>query len=64
MVVSRSSDCGLQVVSVLDWQHATILPTFLLVSMRQCLQNYDDSVSQPTTRPSLPENFDDLNEAA
>ena len=37
---------------------------FLLVSMPKRLQNYDDSVSQSTTRPSLPENFDNLNEAA
>ena len=64
IVVSKSSDSGLQVVSVLDWQHASILPAFLLAGIPQRLQNYDDSVSQSMTRPSLPENFDNLGEAA
>ncbi|KAG6872117.1 hypothetical protein C0995_012857 [Termitomyces sp. Mi166 len=64
IVVLRSSDSGLQIVSVLDWQHASILPAFLLASIPQCLQNYDDCVSQSMTRPSLPDNFDDLGEAA
>lgn len=64
IIVSRSSDSGLQVVNVLDWQHASILPAFLLAGMHQRLQNYDDRVSQSMTRPSLPENFDDLDEAA
>ena len=64
IVVSRSSDSSLQIVSVLDWQHASILPTFLLAGMPQRLQNYGDRVSQSVTRPSLPENFDDLGEAA
>ena len=49
---------------MLDWQHASILPAFLLASVPQRLQNYDHSVSQSMTQPSLPENFDDLNEAA
>ncbi|KAK0186999.1 protein kinase subdomain-containing protein PKL/CAK/Fmp29 [Armillaria mellea] len=52
IVVSRSSDSDLQVVSGLDWQHASILPTFLLASIPQRLQNYNDR------------NFDDLDEAA
>ena len=64
IIVSRSPDPVLQVVSVLDWQHASILPAFLLAGMPQCLQNYNDPVSQSLTRPSLPENFDDLDEAA
>ena len=64
IVVSRSPDSDLQVVSVLDWQHASILPTFLLAGIPQRLQNYDDRISQSMTRPSLPENFDDLEEAA
>jgi hypothetical protein len=62
IVVSRSSDSDLRVVSVLDWQHASILPAFLLASVPQRLQNYDERVSQSMTRPSLPENFDDLDE--
>ncbi|KAF8641420.1 hypothetical protein AX16_009981 [Volvariella volvacea WC 439] len=63
IIVSRSSNSDLQVVSVLDWQHASILPAFLLAGMPQRLQNYDDRVSQSMTRPSLPQNFDALDEA-
>ncbi|THU92318.1 hypothetical protein K435DRAFT_800562 [Dendrothele bispora CBS 962.96] len=60
IVVSRLSNPGLQVISVLDWQHTSILPTFLLAGMPQRMQNYTDSVSQSMTQPSLPKNFDDL----
>jgi hypothetical protein len=64
IVVSRSSDSDLQVVSVLDWQHASILPAFLLAGMPQRLQNYNDHVSQSLAQPSLPENLGDLGEGA
>jgi hypothetical protein len=60
IVVWRSSDSGWQVVSLLDWQHASILPLFLLAGVPQRLQNHDDPVSQSMTPPSLPEIFDDL----
>ena len=60
IVVSRLSNSDLQVVSVLDWQHASILPTFLLSSMPHRMQNYADPVSQSMAQPSLPKNFDDL----
>ncbi|KAH9964465.1 protein kinase subdomain-containing protein PKL/CAK/Fmp29 [Russula dissimulans] len=60
IMVSRLSDSDLQVVSLLDWHHASILPAFLLPTMPQRLQNYEVDVSQPMTRPSLPEDFDDL----
>ncbi|KAG9019040.1 hypothetical protein FRB90_006996 [Tulasnella sp. 427] len=63
VVVSRSSGSGLQVVSLLDWQHAYILPAFLLAAIPQRLQNYDDPVSQSMTQPSLPEGFNDLSKA-
>ncbi|KAH9949736.1 protein kinase subdomain-containing protein PKL/CAK/Fmp29 [Amylocystis lapponica] len=63
IVVRRSSDSGWQVVSLLDWQHASILPPFLLAGVPQRLQNHDDPVSQSMTPPSLPENFDELDEA-
>ena len=62
IVVRRSSDSGWQVVSLLDWQHASILPPFLLAGVPQRLQNHDDPVSQSMTPPSLPENFDNLEE--
>ncbi|EED83412.1 predicted protein [Postia placenta Mad-698-R] len=62
IVVRRSSDSGWQVVGLLDWQHASILPLFLLAGVPERLQNYDDPVSQSMTPPSLPENFDELDE--
>ena len=62
IVVSRSPDSDWQVVSLLDWQHASILPPFLLAGVPQRLQNYDDPISQSMTLPSLPENFDELDE--
>ena len=63
IIVSRSPDCNLHVVGLIDWQHTSILPTFLLAGIPERLQNYDDPVSQSMTRPSLPENLDDLDEA-
>ncbi|KAH7884287.1 protein kinase subdomain-containing protein PKL/CAK/Fmp29 [Phlebopus sp. FC_14] len=60
IIVSRSPDSDWQVVSLLDWQHASILPPFLLAGVPQRLQNYDDPISQSMTPPSLPENFDEL----
>ena len=64
VIVSSSLDFDLQVVSILDWQYASILPTFLLAGIPRRLQNYDDRVSQSMTRPLLPKNFNDLDEAA
>ena len=63
IVVRRSSDSGWQIVSLLDWQHASILPPFLLAGVPQRLQNHDDPVSQSMTPPLLPENLDELEEA-
>jgi hypothetical protein len=63
IIVRRSSNSGWQVISLLDWQHASILPLFLLAGIPQCRQNYDDTISQSMTPPSLPENFDQLEEA-
>jgi len=62
IVVRWSSDSGWQVVSLLDWQHASILPLFLLAGVPQRLQNHGDPVSQSMTPPSLPKNFDELEE--
>jgi hypothetical protein len=52
----------LQVIGLIDWQHTSILPAFLLASISERLQNYDDPVLQSMTRPLLPENLDDLDE--
>ncbi|KAI5114954.1 hypothetical protein M0805_002672, partial [Coniferiporia weirii] len=48
----------LHVVGLIDWQHTSILPLFLLTGIPQQLQNYDDIDSQSTTRPSLPEKLE------
>lgn len=60
IVVSKSPDSDCQVVGLLDWQHASILPMFLLAGIPERLQNYDDAVSQSMTLPSLPEDFNEL----
>jgi hypothetical protein len=62
IIVSRSPDSNWRVVGLFDWQHTSILPPFLLAGIPERLQNYDDPVSQSMTRPSLPENLDDLDE--
>ncbi|TBU30854.1 hypothetical protein BD311DRAFT_175220 [Dichomitus squalens] len=46
-----------------DWQHAPILPLFLLAGLPQRFQKYDDPISQYMTQPSLPKDFDDLSES-
>ncbi|KAM5540228.1 hypothetical protein V8D89_006047 [Ganoderma adspersum] len=68
IIVSRSPDSqagsGWQVAGLFDWQHASVLPVFLLAGVPQRLQNYGDPISQSMTRPALPANFDALDEAA
>ncbi|KAG9019460.1 hypothetical protein FRB90_001934 [Tulasnella sp. 427] len=63
VIVSRSPNSDWQVVGVFDWQHASILPAFLIAGIPQRLQNYNDPISQSMTQPSLPENLDDLDES-
>ncbi|KAL5499239.1 hypothetical protein ACEPAH_1757 [Sanghuangporus vaninii] len=64
IIVSRSPDSNLRVVGLFDWQHASILPLFLLASIPDHFQNYGDPVSEYMMPPSLPENLDDLDKAA
>jgi hypothetical protein len=52
----------LHIVSLIDWQHTSILPLFLLAGIPEQLENSDDLGSQSMTQPSLPENLDDLAE--
>ncbi|KAF8177834.1 protein kinase subdomain-containing protein PKL/CAK/Fmp29 [Pholiota molesta] len=60
IVVSRSPTSGWQVVGLLDWQHASILPPFLLAGVPDRLQNHASPFSQSVTPPALPEGFDEL----
>ncbi|KAL1664444.1 kinase-like domain-containing protein [Schizophyllum commune] len=55
------SPAGYKVVSLFDWQHASILPMFLLAGVPQRLQNYEDGVSLSTmSAPSRPDNADEM----
>ncbi|CAA7266012.1 unnamed protein product [Cyclocybe aegerita] len=51
---------GLQILSVLDWQYAAVLPLFLHAGMPELIQNEEDEVSQKMIKPELPNNFDKL----
>lgn len=64
IIVSKSPDSDCKVVGLIDWQHASILPMFLLAGVPQRLQNHDDGVSQSMTPPSLPENLDEAERAS
>ena len=59
----RSSSGRLEIGSILDWQHAAILPCFLLAVIPDRLQNYDDPVSQKLVPPSFPPNADKMEES-
>ncbi|KAL6308608.1 protein kinase subdomain-containing protein PKL CAK Fmp29 [Sparassis latifolia] len=64
VIVSTSSDSNqLKIVGLLDWQHASILPAFLLAGIPGHLQNYDDPVSQALIPPSPPANMDELDQS-
>ncbi|KAJ7261749.1 hypothetical protein B0H12DRAFT_1231401 [Mycena haematopus] len=60
--VSRSPDSNWKVGCLFDWQHASILPSFILAGVPDRIQNYGDPISELMTRPSLPENLNALNE--
>ena len=62
IIVSRSADSNLHVIGLIDWQHTSIRPLFLLAGIPKQLQNYEDSGLQPMTLPSPPEQLDDLDE--
>ena len=64
VMVSTSPDSGqLEIVSLLDWQHASILPRFLLAGIPDRFQNYDDLHSQNLIPPLFPPNADEMEEA-
>ncbi|KAG5641172.1 hypothetical protein DXG03_005860 [Asterophora parasitica] len=60
---SRQTLEELKIVGLLDWQHASILPPFLMADVPGRLQNYDDPVSEALIPPSLPANMDELDES-
>jgi len=62
IIVSRSPESTLHVVGLIDWQHTSILPLFLLSGIPEQLQNYNDTISRSMERPLLPEELDNLDE--
>lgn len=57
IIVSRSAGHNWRIVGLVDWQHASVLPLFLLAGVPERLQNYGDLASHYMTTPSLPENL-------
>lgn len=53
----------LEITSLIDWQHCTILPMFLQGGIPNSLQNHGDEVLESLAKPTLPDDFDDLSEA-
>ncbi|KAI0051949.1 hypothetical protein FA95DRAFT_1469404, partial [Auriscalpium vulgare] len=62
IIVSKSPGSEWQVVGLLDWQHTSILPLYLFLGIPSHFQNFDDQIPLTMTRPSLPENLDDMDE--
>ncbi|KAJ6016372.1 hypothetical protein N7540_010963 [Penicillium herquei] len=52
----------LEICGLIDWQHTTALPLFLQCGIPKSLQNYGDEISESLQIPSLPDNFDELDE--
>ncbi|KAF7180531.1 hypothetical protein CNMCM7691_009822 [Aspergillus felis] len=57
----RVSD-SFEVVSLIDWQHCSILPLLLQAGPPNYFQNYGDPVSENLIKPQLPPDFDLLGE--
>ncbi|KAG6855653.1 hypothetical protein H0H87_012547, partial [Tephrocybe sp. NHM501043] len=58
-----STDSGsLQILSMLDWQHAAVLPLFLHAGMPEFIQNKEDEVSRKMVKPELPDDFNEIPE--
>ncbi|EJT96640.1 hypothetical protein DACRYDRAFT_97541 [Dacryopinax primogenitus] len=64
ILVSTPPDSSqLKIVSLIDWQHASIPPRFLLAGIPDRLQNYDDPISQRLIPPSFPPNANEMEES-
>lgn len=50
----------MEIKGIIDWQHTTILPFFLQCAIPDSLQNYGDEVSESLRIPTLPNNFDEM----
>ncbi|KAJ7628338.1 kinase-like domain-containing protein [Roridomyces roridus] len=64
VMVSTSPDSGqLEIVSLIDWQQASILPRFLLAGIPDEIQNYNDPISMHLIPPVFPSDADKMDEA-
>ncbi|RMZ83193.1 hypothetical protein DV738_g1427, partial [Chaetothyriales sp. CBS 135597] len=61
IIVNEEND----IVGLIDWQHAVILPLCLAASIPQHFQNWGDPVSEKLTQPEvkLPPNFEQMEES-
>lgn len=53
----------LDVTGVIDWQHSNVLDLFLQSGIPDSFQNYGDEISESLQTPTLPSDFDTLDEA-
>ncbi|KAI0343160.1 hypothetical protein BDW22DRAFT_1407075 [Trametopsis cervina] len=60
IVTPPSASSDLKILSLLDWQHASILPLFLHANIPGRLQNHADPVSHALIPPTLPSNIEEL----
>ena len=61
-IMVSTDPSGLQMRSLLDWQHAAVLPLFLHAGMPEVIQNEEDEVSRSMVKPKPPDDFDELPE--
>ncbi|EGD97726.1 phosphotransferase [Trichophyton tonsurans CBS 112818] len=52
----------LEITGLIDWQHCAILPLFLHSAIPNSFQNYGDEISESMQLPTLPANYDELDE--
>ncbi|KAH8732087.1 kinase-like domain-containing protein [Phaeosphaeriaceae sp. PMI808] len=52
-----------KVTGLIDWQHATVLPSFLAAGIPNSFQNYSNAESIPFTPPHHPADLDSLSES-
>ena len=50
------------ITGLIDWQHCSILPLLLQAGVPDYFQNYGDDDSEYLRKPTLPENFNEMNE--
>ena len=55
-------DKDFNIISLIDWQHCSILPLFLQCGLPDSLQNFNDRVSQSLETPQLPPDTDSMSE--